>query len=375
MHRVLTAVCLACLLAACGKPGTPGPAGAASAAAATLYLAPEDIVTVQSSAIAGGPVITGSIQPERRADLAAEVAAVVVQVLKDNGETVRRGDLLMRLDDTALRESQVSADESVRAATQAYEQAERQVQRLKTLQQQGMISTQALEDAEIRRNTTQSELVAARARAVSARQQVTRTLVRAPFDGVVSERRVSVGDTVQIGRELVKVIDPTSMRFEGLVSADRVAELKTGQAVRFRVNGYGQAEFAGRVHRIDAAANATTRQVALIVDFADAAQAPKVAGLFAEGRVETGSTDRLTLPESPIVRSGEATAVWRLDGKALQRVAVKLGDRDERTGLYPVLSGLAAGDRVLRNPSRTMSAGQAYELASPASAAAASAAK
>ncbi|MBG6082059.1 RND family efflux transporter MFP subunit [Rubrivivax gelatinosus] len=375
MRRVLTAVCLACLLAACGKPGTPGPAGAASSAAATLIVAPEDIVTVQSSAIAGGPVITGSIQPERRADLAAEVAAVVVQVLKDNGEAVRRGDLLMRLDDTALRESQTSADESVRAATQAYEQAERQVQRLKTLQQQGMISTQALEDAEIRRNTTQSELVAARARAVSARQQVTRTLVRAPFDGVVSERRVSVGDTVQIGRELVKVIDPTSMRFEGLVSADRVAELKTGQTVRFRVNGYGNEEFAGRVRRIDAAANATTRQVALIVDFADAAKAPRVAGLFAEGRVETGSSDRLTLPESPIVRSGEAAAVWRLDGKTLQRVAVKLGERDERSGLYPVLAGLAAGDRVLRNPSRTLAPGQAYELGAAASAAAASAAK
>lgn len=375
MRPVLTAVCLACLLAACGKSSSPDAAGAA-ASAPTLYIAPEDVVTVQSSAIAGGPVITGSIQPERRADLAAEVAAVVVQVLKDNGEAVRRGDLLMRLDDTALRESLTSAEESVRSASQAWEQAERQVQRLKTLQQQGMISTQALEDAEIRRNTTQSELVAARARAVSARQQVTRTLVRAPFDGVVSERRVSVGDTVQIGRELVKVIDPTSMRFEGLVSADRVAELKTGQTVRFRVNGYGNEEFAGRVRRIDAAANATTRQVALIVDFTDAAKAPKVAGLFAEGRVETGSSDRLMLPESPIVRSGEAAAVWRLDGKTLQRVAVKLGERDERSGLVPVLSGLAAGDRVLRNPSRTMSAGQSYELKpAAAGAAAASAAK
>ena len=131
------------------------------------------------------------------------------------------------------------------------------------------------------------------------------------------------------------------------------------------------------VRRIDATGDATTRQVALIVDFADAAQAPRVAGLFAEGRVETGSTDRLTLPESPIVRSGEAAAVWRLDGKALQRVAVKLGDRDARTGLVPVLSGLAAGDQVLRNPSRTLTPGQGYELkqAGAASAAAASAAK
>ncbi|MDP0971963.1 HlyD family efflux transporter periplasmic adaptor subunit, partial [Klebsiella pneumoniae] len=78
------------------------------------------------------------------------------------------------------------------------------------------------EDAEVRRNAAQSELAAARARVVTARQQVTRTEIRAPFDGVVSERKISVGDTVQIGRELIKVIDPASMRFEGQISADRL---------------------------------------------------------------------------------------------------------------------------------------------------------
>ena len=64
---------------------------------------------------AAGPVITGSLQPERRADLRAEVSAVVLQVLKDNGEPVRAGDLLVRLDDTAIRDSLTSADEAVRA--------------------------------------------------------------------------------------------------------------------------------------------------------------------------------------------------------------------------------------------------------------------
>ena len=373
MRPALLAVAFACLLAACGESGPSDPTAARPAA--PLIVAPEDVLTVGSGRFAGGPVITGSIQPERRAELSAEVAAVVMQVARDNGEPVRRGELLMRLDDTALRESQASAEEAVRAAGQAFDQAERQVQRLRTLQQQGMISTQALEDAEIRRNNAQSDLVAARARVVSARQQVARTLVRAPFDGVVSERKASVGDTVQIGRELVKVIDPASMRFEGLVSADRVAELKPGQTVRFQVNGFGKAEFEGRVRRIDAAANATTRQVELVVDFADPAQAPKVAGLFAEGTVETGSSERLTLPEGPIVFQGEAASVWRLDGGALQRVAVTLGERDARTGLYPVLKGLAAGDRVLRHPSRSLQPGQAYETAAAARAAAAASAR
>lgn len=76
-----------------------------------------------------------------------------------------------------------------------------------------------------------------------------RTEVRAPFDRVVSDRKVSVGDTAQVGKELVKVIDPASMRLEGVVSADRMHELRIGQGVRFRVNGYPQVDFTGQVHR------------------------------------------------------------------------------------------------------------------------------
>ncbi len=365
---VLLAAVVPFALAACSK-SDKGPASAASAAAAarnaapTLLLSPEDLLTVQASTLSSGPVISGSVQPERKADLRAEVAAVVLQVLKENGEAVRAGDLLVRLDDTAIRDSLTAANEAVRASSQAFDQAERQVQRLKTLQAQGMTSTQALEDAEVRRNNAQSDLVAAKTRSVSARQQLARTLVRAPFDGVVSERKASVGDTVQVGKELVKVIDPRSMRFEGLVSADRMSELKIGQAVSFRVNGFASDDLTGKVRRIDAAANATTRQIEVIVAFNDAATAPRVAGLFAEGRVETGSSQALTVPEAAVVRAGDNAYAWRLNGAQLAKVPVKLGERDSRTGELPVLQGLAGGDRILRSPGSTLVDGQKFELA------------
>lgn len=364
----------ALIVAACGPAGPAAGPTAAPADGAPLLLAPEDLLTVQTSRMAQGPVITGAVQPERRADLRAEVAAVVVQVLKDNGETVKAGELLLRLDDTAIRESLGSAEETQRAAEQALAQADRSVDRLKTLQAQGMISTQALEDAQVRRNSAQSELAAARSRVVSARQQLQRTLVRAPFAGVVSERKASTGDTAQIGKELVKVIDPLSMRFEGLVSADRLADLKPGQAVRFRINGFSDQAFGGRIERIDASVNTATRQVAVAVTFDDPDAAPRVAGLFAEGRIETGVTQVLTLPENALVRSGEQAHVWRVQGTRLARVDVRLGERDPRTGEVPVLSGLAAGDRLLRNPGSGLRDGQAVELAMPPAAPAASAA-
>lgn len=369
---VLPLVCL--LLVACGKGG-PAPTGsaAASAPAAALLLAPEDLRTVRLADQSLGPVITGSIQPEKRADLRAEVSAVVLQVLKENGDSVKQGDLLVRLDDTAIRDSLASADEATRAASQAYEQAERQVQRLKTLQAQGMLSMQALEDTEIRRNNAQSELVAARARGVLARQQLRRTEVRAPFAGMVSERKVSVGDTAQIGKELVKVIDPSSMRFEGLVSADRMHEIKPGQTVSFRVSGYPQGRFTGQVKRVDAAANAMTRQVEVLVGFA-AKDGPQTSGLYAEGRVDTGGGVALMLPEAAVQRSAEAAYVWRVKDRKLAKVAVQLGERDARRGEYPVLGGVADGDQILRNPSGNLVDGQSVELASAVPAGAASAA-
>ena len=382
-HLFLVIVATAALVA-CGRPGpaeksqdkaAASPAGAGAKAespakpATVLLLAAEDLRTISPTLQATGPVISGSLQPERRADLRAEVGAIVQQVLKENGEPVRAGELLVRLDDAAIRDSLTSADEAARASTQAFEQAERQVQRLKTLQGQGMTSMQALEDAEVRRNNAQSDLVAARARVAAARQQLRRTEVRAPFDGVLSERKVSVGDTAAVGKELLKVIDPRSMRFEGLVSADRMHELKTGQAVSFRVNGFPQDVFAGKVKRVDAAANATTRQVEVIVSFADPAAAPKVSGLFAEGRVETGGVQALMLPEGSVVRAGEAAHVWRVSGGAVNKAPVQLGDRDPRSGNFPVLSGLAAGDRVLRSPGSTLLDGQKVEFAKAVTAA------
>lgn len=369
LTHLLALTTLALALTACQKKADDKKAEAPKP---VLLVAPEDVRTVGQSGLIGAPVISGAIQPARRADLRAEVAAVVLQVLKDNGERVRQGDLLVRLDATAIRDSLSSAEEALRAATQSFEQTQRVLERARTLHQQGMTSVQALEDAELRRNAAQSDLAAAKARVVSARQQMTRTEVRAPFDGVVSERKVSVGDTVQIGREIVKVIDPASMRFEGQVSADRLAELKTGQPVVFRINGFAGAEFKGRLARIDASANATTRQVEVAASFDEPAAAPQVAGLYAEGRVNSGAHSALVLAESAIQREGDNAFVWKLQGEQIKKVGVMLGARDERRGEIVVQSGLAKGDEVLRAPGSSLADSQKMRrVASGAGAAAA----
>ena len=348
-------------LAACSKGVEKNDKAAGATSDRPLLISPEDLYTVRNSALASGPSINGSVQPERRADLRAEVPAVVLQVLKQNGDIVRRGDLLVRLDDTAIRDSLASAEASARAADQSFVQAERQFQRMTTLRGSGMVSTQALEDTESRRNNAQSELAAAKTRAVQARQQLQRTEARAPFDGIVSDRKVSAGDTAQIGKELLKVIDPASMRFEGMVSADNIGEVKAGQPVSFRVNGYGEQEFVGKVRRVNPSANATTRQVEVLVDFSGEKQ-PKLAGLYAEGRIEAASRSSLTVPATVLVRDGDKTSVWRLKDKKLQKTVIAIGERDVRSGDFVLVSGLTQGEMVIRYPAATLKDGQMAEL-------------
>lgn len=373
MNRVLLITSLILVLAACHKAPDPAAAGTT---AVPLLVAPEDMLTVADGAAGGGPVISGTIAAERKADLRAEASAVVLEVLKDNGDVVRRGDLLVRLDETAIRDNLNAAEESARNAGFQLEQAKRNLERLKTLRASGMATLQAIDDAEIRANSAQNEVSAANSRAVLARQQLQRTQVRAPFDGVIGERKASPGDTASIGKELLKVIDPNSLRFVGRVSADQAGQVQLGQGVRFRVNGYGDESFEGKVTRIDPSANEATRQLEVLVAFTGPAR-PRVAGLYAEGQIRSGAKAQSVpmVDESAVQRAGDASFVWRVDASAVHKVAVTLGARDARSGQFAVQAGVQTGDRLLRNPGGNLKDGQAISLvATPAQAKASAAA-
>jgi hypothetical protein len=111
--------------------------------------------------------------------------------------------------------------------------------------------------------------------------------------------------------------------------------------------------------------------VPVLVSFNDAKAAPRVAGLFAEGRIETGGAQQMMLPEGTVLRTGDTAHVWKVGDGQIQKTAVKLGERDARSGEFPVVSGLAPGDRVLRSPASQLVDGQKFELAKPVAAAAA----
>jgi membrane fusion protein, multidrug efflux system len=129
------------------------------------------------------------------------------------------------------------------------------------------------------------------------------------------------------------------------------------------VHGFADREFLGTIARVNPAANATTRQVEVLVTFADAKQQPNVAGLYAEGRIETARTSSLTIPGTALVREGEAAFAWRVSDNVLQKVSLSVGERDARSGEYVLKGGVSEGDKLLRYPTATLHDGQRVELA------------
>jgi multidrug efflux pump subunit AcrA (membrane-fusion protein) len=131
----------------------------------------------------------------------------------------------------------------------------------------------------------------------------------------------------------------------------------------FRVHGFNDHEYLGTIARVNPAANATTRQVEVLVTFNDPNDRPTVAGLYGEGRVETRRTAALMIPPSALVKEGDNSYVWRVKDRKLQKVSLTLGDRDPRSGEFVLKSGLAEGDTLLRYPNSTLRNDQPVDMA------------
>lgn len=348
---------LATFLTACAEPE---PATDSKTDIKPLSLVSADILQLKSSELARGPMLSGSLQPVVKAELNAEVSGIVTKVLKDNGDLVKAGELLVQLDQTTFRDKLMSAQEAERSALVTADQAQKQLRRMQSLHKQNLVTAEVLESAEIKANQAHSELASAKARLVEARQQMERTEVRAPFDGVVALRKTSAGDTAQIGKALMLVIDPSSMRFEGYIAADQVGQVKVGQAVNFKVNGYNNQRFDGVIERINPQAAETTRQVQLFV--AINSKEALVAGLYAEGYIAVANQQSLMVPPSVLVQEGDNHFVWQLTDNKLHKVKVDVGAKDPRWGTVQLLSGVNIGDQVLLQPLGAIKEGAAVTL-------------
>lgn len=325
----------------CGKKSS----ASSAAAAPTLRVGPENVVVVDSATLLSGPALSGTLVAERQAVLRAQLGASVTETLVEEGQPVRAGQPLVRLDDTGVRDQYLAARAGVRSAQEAYELARRNEERLARLRDAGAVAAQAWEDAQSQRVSAEGTLEDARARLVNAEKTLSYTVVKAPFSGVVSERPSKAGDVVQSGASLITVMDPATLRLEATVPVDQLGAVKVGSKVDFTVAGLTDQRFTGTVTRVNPTVDPATRQVRVYVSLPNR-KTQLVSGLFADGRIEAARTRALAVPVTAVDERGATPMVLRLKQGKVERVPVTLGLRDEMAETVAV-TGLEVGDTLL----------------------------
>jgi len=328
--------------------GTPSPG--------ERVLEPQDVAIARVGEIRSGPTVSGSLQAATEATIRAEVAGTVVQTMAEEGQRVRKGSVLARIQDPQLEQQLLSAQAAVASARVAVDNARRDVQRYETLVREGASPMRDLDNARSALASAEAQLSSALAQQAAVQENIARATVRSPIDGIISSKSVSAGDVVQLGAELYRVIDPTSMRLEATVPSDQIGALDVGDPVEFSVRGYPGRTFRGRLERISPTADPATRQVRIYVSIPNPG-GTLVAGLYAEGRVTTASRRALMVPAAAVQTSGANAYVLRVRAGRAEQVGVSVGLRDDASNTVEITRGLAAGDTVLVGPAVEIAAG------------------
>ena len=349
-------------MAACGKKSADADM---PQTVSSVTIGSENVVVVGNATLNSGPTISGTLAAEKTASIRAEIGGPVVAVLIEPGQRVSKGTALARIDESAVREAWLGARSGVTQATMAADNAARDLSRAEKLLAAGAIAENALEGARRGNLGAQAQLEDAKARLASAQRNLDNTVVKSPYDGVVSEKQVNPGDVVAPGAPLFTVVDPSTMRLEGAVPADQLAQVRMGAPVIFSITGYPGKSYTGAITNIYPSADPQTRQVRVYVRIPNAAQG-LVAGLYATGRVASVTRNGLTAPLTAVDQRGITPFVVRLKGGKTERVSVTIGVRDETTERMELTSGVAAGDTLLVGAAQGITPGTPVKVAVPA---------
>ena len=372
----LSAVCLLSGCRAGARPSaeaTDKPAGTPAPIAVSAIKATEQPLVRHLQA-------SGTLTADEQAQVAAEIAGRVVATPVERGSRIASGGMLVRV---AATEAEAQADEAqanaaqiearlalgtgeftvdrvpeVQAARATADLAQSDFERAQMLMERQLVSraefdqkrTQAeaaRRQYEVARNSAQQQyqaLLGARARLALARKALADTVVRAPFDGVVAERLVSVGDYVVKGTKVATVMRTTPLRIELTVTQSDVAAVAIGRDVEFTVDAYPDRSFTGRVRFVSPAVRADSRS--LVVEAVVANENGELKpGLFATARIEKPErSPAVLLPRTAVGTVADAFRIYVIDGGRASARLVTLGQTvgDQ----VEITSGIKPGELV-----------------------------
>lgn len=332
----------------------------------TLELAAADVATVTLSTLSRSLPVTGSLSPLVQTTVKAQAPGEVIDVTVREGQPVRRGDVLVRIDTRNLNaelDNQQAALEKARADLAL---AKLNRDNSENLLKGHFIAQNASDTAESVYQAELANVKAAEAQLSLARIALDYATVRAPFDGTVSQRLVQPGEKIDVGSSLLTLVDLSHLELQAPAPADEVPSLKIGQIANFRVGGFGERRFEGRVERINPMTDTGSRSIMLYLSV-DNPDGVLKGGLFAQGDLILDQTAPVAaIPLTAVHTQAGLPYVLAIDGAKLARRPVKLGLRSEEQNLVEVREGLKAGERVVAVRLDTLKEGSSVVVTAPA---------
>ena len=308
--------------------------------------------------------LTGSLMPLTEATVKAKVAGELVAVTAREGESVKRGQVLARIDLTEVQ-ARVAARQAEVAATKAQlVWAEKNRGQQKALLDKSFISQSAFDNIQSNYDVAIAKQHAAEAELVVARKSLGDAVLVAPFSGIVSLRHAQPGERVSLDAKVVSIVDLSRLQLEASVPPAAIGQVQVGQTMNFRVEGFGEREFAGRIERISPAAAAGSRSISVYAVI-DNREGLLRGGMFAQGALTLSSIGgALAVPASAVREEIGQTFVYVIADGLVKKRNVKVGTPDA-AGRVQVLDGLVAGDRIVRANLGSLKEGLSARLSGP----------
>lgn len=340
-HLTLLLVLLA--LPACSRgEAAPEPDAAAPLPSATI--APESLHTVADAEVPEWIVTTGSLVAHDRADVVPNTAGKVLEVLVERGSHVELGDPLVRLDVRNASLDVREAKANLAGLEAARELADATCQRSSTLHAQGAVSGADVDRDQAQCRQAEQNVRAARVRAQEASKAVSDGIVRAPFAGTVTERKVSVGEWANLGATILTLVEDGPLRAELELSEAASVHVALGTKVELQAVALPERTFVGTVTRMapDLDAASRTRVVEVELPSDD----DLVAGMFVRAKVITGTRKLPVVPREALLQRGDTQRVFVIAAGVVEERIVQVGPPLD-AGRVAIVRGLAAGESIV----------------------------
>jgi RND family efflux transporter MFP subunit len=337
--RLLLAALAVTGLAACGEAPAPKPAPRAEALKTAAVELRDVELTTSAEAV---------MEAVHQSTVSAQIAGRVVDLRFDVGDYVKKGEVIVRIDERAASQALAASEAQVAEARAALANARAQYERSRQLLAQKFISQAGLDQAEAAYKAAQARVSALIAGAGQAATERSFATVVAPYSGVVSARHIELGEMASPGRPLMTGFDPSTLRVVATVPQAQVAAIQAGGKARIEVPSLGRWVDVKAMTIVPAADPRThTTRVRLELPAEVRGVYP---GVYARAHFVIGKAPRLLVARAAIVRRSEVTAVYVVDeqGRAHMR-QVRLGGAGDEASVE-VLAGLKPGERVALEP-------------------------